>query len=116
MVLPSKTAIPDATTRASAAARKTISLEYSLFVAKSSVASWVLSPSSANKTVKKIVRNILKFICPSNVPSSPTARKLCRSHDRHGQVRRSYLYIYVEYWKSRFGKEALLRLLFSEDE
>jgi len=39
-----------------------VSLLFALSVAKSIVASWVLSPSSARKTVTKTVKNILGFI------------------------------------------------------
>jgi len=51
-----------ATISASAAAQNIIIFEFSLFVVNRSVANCVLSPSSANKTVVNIVRNILKVI------------------------------------------------------
>ena len=54
----------DAATNAAAEAKKTINLECSSLVANNSVANWVLSPSSANSTVKKIVRNIFMSCVP----------------------------------------------------
>ena len=56
------TTIPVATISANAAVQNIIIFEFSLFVVNRSVANCVLSPSSANKTVVNIVRNILKVI------------------------------------------------------
>src|SRR5207245_11344842 len=49
---PTRTARPEATTRAAADAMKTPSLLTAGLVAKTSVASWVLSPSSASSTLR----------------------------------------------------------------
>lgn len=59
---PKITAMLVASKRARDAARNTRSLEFSLFVANSRVASWVLSPNSAKSTVINIVRKIFKVI------------------------------------------------------
>lgn len=62
-LLPIKTPIALLSTRAPEAAANIIQLLYFLSVAKSIVANWVLSPSSATNTDKKIVINIFKSIC-----------------------------------------------------
>ena len=59
---PRSRAMPVANIRARDAARNTINLEFSLFVANRSVANWVLSPNSAKRTVIKIVRKIFNVI------------------------------------------------------
>lgn len=61
-LLPINTPIALLRTRAPDAAANIIQLLYFLSVAKSIVASWVLSPSSAINTDKKIVANIFKSI------------------------------------------------------
>jgi hypothetical protein len=59
---PAKTPKADATMSAADAAKNTVYLLTSLSVAKSIVASWVLSPSSAIKTAPNIVKNIFQSI------------------------------------------------------
>ena len=58
--LPANTPIADATISAADAARKTVYLLTALSAAKSMVASWVLSPSSAMNIAAKMVKNIFQ--------------------------------------------------------